>query len=66
MKGLPGRDAPLPQLKAGPRTTPAEAAWALTVMTPSGGVATPVVGRLGGLYGPREGASGRPWSRRWG
>ncbi|MEO5876370.1 MAG: MFS transporter [Streptosporangiaceae bacterium] len=34
--------------------SPAEAAWALTGMTLSASVATPVVGRLGDLYGPRR------------
>lgn len=44
----------LPQVQEGLRTTPAGAAWALTAMTLSAAVATPVVGRLGDLYGPRR------------
>ncbi|MFA1547521.1 MFS transporter [Actinomadura chokoriensis] len=44
----------LPQLQEGLDTTPAGAAWALTAMTLSAAVATPVVGRLGDLYGPRR------------
>ncbi|MBO2452477.1 MFS transporter [Actinomadura barringtoniae] len=43
----------LPLLQKGLHTTPAGAAWALTAMTLSAAVATPVVGRLGDLYGPR-------------
>ncbi|MES9544120.1 MFS transporter [Actinomadura sp. NPDC000600] len=44
----------LPQIQDGLHTTPAGAAWALTAMTLSAAVATPVVGRLGDLYGPRR------------
>ncbi|WP_255281624.1 MFS transporter [Actinomadura madurae] len=44
----------LPQIQDGLDTTPAGAAWALTAMTLSAAVATPVVGRLGDLYGPRR------------
>ena len=44
----------LPQIQDGLNTTPAVAAWALTAMTLSAAVATPVVGRLGDLYGPRR------------
>lgn len=44
----------LPQIQKGLDTTPAGAAWALTAMTLSAAVATPVVGRLGDLYGPRR------------
>ncbi|MEU8796607.1 MFS transporter [Spirillospora sp. NPDC048819] len=44
----------LPQIQEGLDTTPAGAAWALTAMTLSAAVATPVVGRLGDLYGPRR------------
>jgi MFS family permease len=44
----------LPLLQAGLHTTAAGAAWALTAMTLSAAVATPVVGRLGDLYGPRR------------
>ncbi|MFD0686939.1 MFS transporter [Actinomadura fibrosa] len=44
----------LPQIQRGLGTTPAGAAWALTAMTLSAAVATPVVGRLGDLYGPRR------------
>jgi MFS family permease len=34
--------------------SPAETAWALTGMTLSASVGTPVIGRLGDLYGPRR------------
>nr|WP_185033616.1 MFS transporter [Actinomadura coerulea] len=44
----------LPQIQHGLHTTPAGAAWALTAMTLSAAVATPVVGRLGDLYGARR------------
>ncbi|TDD90742.1 MFS transporter [Actinomadura darangshiensis] len=44
----------LPQIQDGLHTTPAGAAWALTAMTLSAAVATPVAGRLGDLYGPRR------------
>ncbi|WP_433478357.1 MFS transporter [Spirillospora sp. CA-142024] len=44
----------LPQIQEGLNTTPAGAAWALTAMTLSAAVATPVAGRLGDLYGPRR------------
>lgn len=44
----------LPQIQEGLDTSPAGAAWALTAMTLSAAVATPVVGRLGDLYGPRR------------
>ncbi|MBE1535203.1 MFS transporter [Actinomadura algeriensis] len=44
----------LPQIQAGLGTTAAGAAWALTAMTLSAAVATPLVGRLGDLYGPRR------------
>ena len=44
----------LPQIQEGLDTTPAGAAWALTAMTLSAAVATPVAGRLGDLYGPRR------------
>jgi MFS family permease len=44
----------LPQIQDGLDTTPAGAAWALTAMTLSAAVATPVAGRLGDLYGPRR------------
>lgn len=47
----------LPQIRDGLGTTPAGAAWALTamtLMTLSAAVATPVVGRPGGLHGPRR------------
>ncbi|MDL4771128.1 MFS transporter [Actinomadura xylanilytica] len=44
----------LPLLQRGLHTTPSGAAWALTAMTLSAAVATPVVGRLGDLYGPRR------------
>lgn len=44
----------LPQVQDGLGTTPAGAAWTLTAMTLSAAVATPVVGRLGDLYGPRR------------
>ncbi|TYB45016.1 MFS transporter [Actinomadura chibensis] len=44
----------LPQIQDGLRTTPAGAAWSLTAMTLSAAVATPVVGRLGDLHGPRR------------
>ncbi|MFC6883021.1 MULTISPECIES: MFS transporter [Actinomadura] len=44
----------LPLLQRGLHTTPSGAAWALTSMTLSAAVATPVVGRLGDLYGPRR------------
>ncbi|TDC49285.1 MFS transporter [Actinomadura sp. KC345] len=44
----------LPQIQEGLDTTPAGAAWALTAMTLSAAVATPVIGRLGDLYGPRR------------
>ncbi|MEU5881736.1 MFS transporter [Spirillospora sp. NPDC047279] len=44
----------LPLLQEGLDTTAAGAAWALTAMTLSAAVATPVVGRLGDLYGPRR------------
>ncbi|WP_328593647.1 MFS transporter [Actinomadura macrotermitis] len=44
----------LPLLQHGLRTTPAGAAWALTAMTLSAAVSTPVTGRLGDLYGPRR------------
>jgi len=44
----------LPLLQKGLHTTAAGAAWALTAMTLSAAVATPVVGRLGDLYGPRR------------
>ncbi|GAA2578651.1 hypothetical protein GCM10010411_08960 [Actinomadura fulvescens] len=44
----------LPLLQQGLRTTAAGAAWALTAMTLSAAVSTPVVGRLGDLYGPRR------------
>ncbi|MFG1999975.1 MFS transporter [Spirillospora sp. NPDC048911] len=44
----------LPLLQEGLHTTAAGAAWALTAMTLSAAVATPVIGRLGDLYGPRR------------
>ncbi|TYC11237.1 MFS transporter [Actinomadura syzygii] len=44
----------LPQIQGGLHTTPAGAAWSLTAMTLSAAVATPVVGRLGDLHGPRR------------
>ncbi|GAA1581627.1 MFS transporter [Actinomadura kijaniata] len=44
----------LPLLQQDMRTSAAGAAWALTAMTLSAAVATPVVGRLGDLYGPRR------------
>ncbi|WP_243712703.1 MFS transporter [Actinomadura sp. 6K520] len=44
----------LPQIQEGLDTTPTGAAWALTAMTLSAAVATPVIGRLGDLYGPRR------------
>ncbi|TDC80933.1 MFS transporter [Actinomadura sp. 7K507] len=44
----------LPQIQEGLDTTPAGAAWALTAMTLSAAVATPVIGRLGDLYGARR------------
>ncbi|MFI6516673.1 MFS transporter [Spirillospora sp. NPDC050679] len=44
----------LPLLQSGLRTTAAGAAWALTAMTLSAAVSTPVAGRLGDLYGPRR------------
>jgi MFS family permease len=44
----------LPQIQDGLHTSPAGAAWSLTAMTLSAAVATPVVGRLGDLHGPRR------------
>ncbi|MFI0349760.1 MFS transporter [Actinomadura sp. 9N407] len=44
----------LPLLQEGMRTTAAGAAWTLTAMTLSAAVSTPVIGRLGDLYGPRR------------
>ncbi|QKG26533.1 MFS transporter [Actinomadura verrucosospora] len=41
-------------IQQGLHTTAAGAAWAITAMTLSAAVATPVVGRLGDLYGPRR------------
>jgi MFS family permease len=41
-------------IQEGLHTTAAGAAWAITAMTLSAAVATPVVGRLGDLYGPRR------------
>ncbi|MGI5321834.1 MFS transporter [Actinomadura nitritigenes] len=41
-------------IQEGLHTTAAGAAWAITSMTLSAAVATPVVGRLGDLYGPRR------------
>ncbi|GLZ03532.1 MFS transporter [Actinomadura sp. NBRC 104412] len=43
----------LPLIKDGLGTSEAGAAWAMTAMMLSAGVATPVVGRLGDMYGPR-------------
>ena len=43
----------LPLIQEGLGTTAAGAAWALTAMMLSAAVATPVVGRLGDLFGPR-------------
>ncbi|SEF48202.1 Major Facilitator Superfamily protein [Thermomonospora echinospora] len=44
----------LPLIQEGLDTTPGGAAWALTAMTLSAAVGTPVIGRLGDLYGPRR------------
>ncbi|GAA4094142.1 MFS transporter [Actinomadura miaoliensis] len=44
----------LPLIQEGLGTTAAGAAWALTAMTLSAAVATPVVGGLGDLLGPRR------------
>jgi MFS family permease len=41
-------------IQQGLHTTAAGAAWAITAMTLSAAVCTPVVGRLGDLYGPRR------------
>ncbi|MFF5257453.1 MFS transporter [Actinomadura viridis] len=43
----------LPLIQSDLGTTPAGAAWTLTAMMLSAAVATPVIGRLGDLFGPR-------------
>ncbi|REE99577.1 MFS transporter [Thermomonospora umbrina] len=44
----------LPLIQEGLGTTPGGAAWALTAMTLSAAVGTPLIGRLGDMFGPRR------------
>lgn len=44
----------IPQLPTLLSTSPANASWAITATLLTGAVATPVLGRLGDMYGPKR------------